>query len=125
MIFLNIFQVFLKSLKGCEEVLVTISQGFVLIDEDSGFVLERFKGSRFAIMVRMRDMGDNCLDRRRGIFFYPDIVRRDGGFTAVRVECGGKGVSTPPPSAPLSIRYQRVGWKDSLDRGDKVTNKWG
>jgi len=41
------------------------------------------------------------------------------------VEWGGKRVSTPSPSAPLSIRYQRVGWNDAVDRGDKVTNKQG
>jgi len=119
--FLNNFQVFPKGLKGRQEVLVTISQGFVLIDEGSGFVLERFKGGRFAIMGRMRDVGDNCLDRRRGIFFHPGIIRRCGGFRVVRVEWGGKGVPTLPPCAPLSIRHQRVSWKDSVDRGDKVT----
>jgi len=44
MMFLNNFQVFLKGLKGRQEVLVTISQGFVLIDEGICLVLERFKG---------------------------------------------------------------------------------
>jgi len=42
--FLNNFQVFLKGLKGRQEVLVTISQRFVLIDKGIGFVVERFKG---------------------------------------------------------------------------------
>ena len=70
MTFLNNFQVFLKGLKGGQEVLVTISQGFVLIDEGSGFVLERLKSGMFAIMGSMRGVGDNCLDRRRGIFFH-------------------------------------------------------
>jgi len=50
--FLNKFQEFLKSLKGCQELLVTISQEFVLIDEGISFVLQRFKGCRFAIMGR-------------------------------------------------------------------------
>jgi len=63
----------------------------------------RFKGGRFTIMGRMRAVGDNCLDRRRGIFFHPGIVRRGGTFSAAGVELGGKGVSTPPLSAPLSI----------------------
>jgi len=123
--FLNNFQVFLKGLKGRQEVLVTISKGFVLIDEGLAFVLERFKGGRFAIMGRMRCVGDNCLDRRWGIFFHPGVIRRGGGFRAAGVEWGGKGVSTPPPSAPLSVRHLRVGWQDSVDRGDKVTNKGG
>jgi len=74
--FLNNFHVFLKALKGCQEVLVTISQGFVLIDVGIGFVLERFKGCRFAIMGRMRGVGDNCLNRRRGLFFHPGVIRR-------------------------------------------------
>jgi len=51
--FLNNFPVFLKGLKGHQDVLVSISQGFVLIDEGSGLVLERFKGGRFAIIGRM------------------------------------------------------------------------
>jgi len=84
--FLNNFQVSLKGLKGGHEVLVTISQGFVLIDEDNGFVLERFMGGRVAIMGRMRDVADTCLDRRREIFFYPSIIRTGGGFRAVRIE---------------------------------------
>ena len=95
MMFLNNFQVFLKGLKGRQEVLVTISQGFVLIDEGISFVLERFKGGRFNMMGRMRGVGDNCLDRRRGIFFHPGVIRRGGGFRAAGVEWGGKGVSTP------------------------------
>jgi len=123
--FLNNFQVFLKGLKGCLEVLVTISLGFVLIDEGIGFVLERFKGGRFSIMGRKRAIGEDCLDRRRRIFLHPGVIRRGGGFRAAGVEWGGKGVSTPPPSAPLSIRHQRVGWKDTVDRGDKVTKKRG
>jgi len=88
-------------------------------------MLERFKGGRFAIMGRMRGVGDKCLDRRRGIFFHPGVVRRGGGFRAVLVEWRGKGVSTRPPSAPLSIRHQRLGWKNSVDRGHKVTNRQG
>ena len=116
---------FLKGLKGPQEVLVTISQGFVLIDESIGFVLERFKGGRFTIMGRMRGVGDTCLDRRRRIFFNPGVIRRGGGIRVAGVEWGGKEVSTPPPSAPLSIRHQRVGWKDSVDKGDKVTNNRG
>ena len=86
MAFLNNFQVVLKGLKGCHEVLVTISQGFVLIDEGIGFVLERFKGGRFPIMGRMRGVGDNSLDRRRGIFFHPGVVRRGVGFRVAGVE---------------------------------------
>jgi len=123
--FLNNLQVFLKGLKGGQEVLVTISPGFVLIDEGSCFVLDRLKGGRFAIMGRMRGVGDNYLDRRRGIFVHPGIVRRGGGFRSAGVKCGGKGVSTPPPSVPLSMRHQREGWKDSVDKGDKLTNKPG
>jgi len=76
-------------------------------------------------MGRMRDVGDNSLDRRRGIFFNPDIIRGGGGFRATGVKWGGKVLCTPPPSAPLSIRHQRVAWKDSVDSGDKVTNKLG
>jgi len=125
MMFLNNFQVFLKGLKGGQEVLVTICEGFVLIDEGIGFVLERLQGGRFAIMGRMRGVRDNCLDRRRGIFFHPGVIRRGGGFRVVGVEWGGKGISTPPLSAPLSIRHQRVGWKNSVDIGDKITNRWG
>jgi len=60
-----------------------------------------------------------------GILFHPGVVRGGGGFRAVGVDCGGKGVSTPPHSAPLSIRHERVGWKDSVDIRDKVTNKQG
>jgi len=84
--FLNNFQLFLKGFKGRQEVLVTIGQGFVLIEEGIGFVLERFKGGRFAIMGRMRGVGDNCLDRRRGFFFHPGVIRRGGGFKAAGVE---------------------------------------
>ena len=76
-------------------------------------------------MGTIRGVRDNCLDRRRGIFFHPGIRRRGGGFRVAGVEWGGKRVSTPSPSAPLSIRYQRVGWNDAVDRGDKVTNKQG
>ena len=125
MTFLSNFQVFVKGLKGHQEVLVTISQGFVLIDDGIGFVLERFKGGRFTIMGRIRGVEDNSLDRRKGIFFHPDIVRGGGGFRATGVEWGGKVLSTPPPSAPLAIRHQRVGWKNSVDTSDKVTNKRG
>jgi len=39
-IFLNNFQVFLKGLKGRQEVLRTISQGFVLIIAGIGLFLE-------------------------------------------------------------------------------------
>jgi len=56
------FQGFLKGLKGRLEVLVTISEGFVLIDEGIGFVLERFKGCMLAIMGRKRGVGDASLD---------------------------------------------------------------
>ena len=106
--FLNNFQVFLKGVKGHQESLVTMSQGFVLIDEGHGFVLERFKGGRFTIMEGIRGVGDNCLDRRRGIFFHPGIVRRGEGFRVAGVECGSKGVSTPPPAASLSISDQTI-----------------
>jgi len=61
--FVNKFQVLLKGLKCGQELLVRIRKGFVLIDEGIGFILERFKGWRFAIMGRMRGVGDNCLDR--------------------------------------------------------------
>ena len=86
MTFLNNFQVFLKELKGCQEVLVIITQGFVLIDKGIGFVLETFKGGRLAIMGRKRCVGDNCLNRSRGIFFHPGIVRRGRCFRAVGVK---------------------------------------
>ena len=106
MMFLNNFQVFLKVLKGRQEVLVTISQGFVLIDAGIGFFLERFKSCGFAIMGRMRGMGDNCLVRRRGIFFHPGIVRRGVGFRAVGVSRGARGFPQPLhlPLCLLDIR---------------------
>jgi len=97
------FQMFLKGVKGRQEVLVTISEGFVLIDEGNGFVLERFKGCRVAIMGRKRDEGDYYLDRRRRMFFHPGVVRRGEGFRLAGVEWGGKGDSTPPPSLPLCL----------------------
>ena len=125
MTFLNKFQVFLKSLKGHQEVLVTSSQEFVLIDKGIDFVLDRFKGGRFTIMGRMRGVGDYCLDRSRGIILHPGVLRRGGGFRAAAIEWGHKGIYTFPPSAPLSIRHQTVGWKESADRADKVTNKRG
>ena len=70
-------------------------------------------------------MGGNSLDRRGGVSFHPGVVRRSGGFRAAVVEWGGKGVSTTLPSAPGSIRHQRGCRKDSVDRGDKITNDRG
>jgi len=82
-------------------VTVTIRLGSVLIDEGSGFILERLKGGRFAIMARIRGVGDNCLDGRRGILFNTCILRRGGGFIVAGVKWEGKGVSTPSPIAPF------------------------
>jgi len=98
--FLNNFQVVLKGLKGRQEGMVTISQGFVLIDEGNGFILERFNGGRFAIMGRMRDVGDICLDRRRGIFFHLGIVRRGGASEWQGLNGGARGF---PPLLPLPL----------------------
>jgi len=104
--FLNNFQGFFKGLKGGQEVLVTINQGCVMIDEGIHFVLKRFLGGRFAIMGRMTGVGDNRLDRRRGIFFHPGLVRRGGGFRAAGVEWGARGFP-PPLHLPLCLLYIR------------------
>jgi len=92
--------VFLKGLKGLQEVLVTISQGFVLIDEGIGFILERFKGGRFAIIGRMRAGGDNCLDRSRGIFFHPGVIWRGGASEQQGLNWEARGF---PPPLPLPL----------------------
>jgi len=99
--FLNNFQVFLKGLKGRHQVLVTISQGFILFDEGIGFVLERFEAGRSTIIGRIRGVGDNCLDRRRGIFFHPSVVSTGGGFRAAGVQWGGLGGFHPPSLCPF------------------------
>jgi len=100
--FLNNFQVFLKGLKGRQEVFLTISQGFVLIDKGIGFVLERFKGGILAIMGRMKCVGDNYLDMTRGIFFHPGLIRRGGGFRIAVLNGGARGFPPPLPQ-PLSL----------------------
>jgi len=117
--------VVLKCFKGGNKVLVAISQRFVLIDEGVGFFLEGFKHGMLAIMSRDRVLGGNSLDRRRGVFFHPGVHMGVGGFRAVGLEWGSKRVSSAPPSSPLSIRHQRVGRMDSVDRGDKITNNRG
>jgi len=120
--FLNNFQVVLKGSKGGNKVLVAISQRFVLIYKGVGFFLEEFKGCMLAIMSRDRGLGGYSLDRRRGVFFHPGVHRAVGGFRAAWLEWGSKRVSSALPSSPLSIRHQRVGRIDSVDRGDKITN---
>ena len=75
MTFLDNLQVLLKCLEGFQKELVTISQTFVLVDESIGFFLEGFKGGRFSIMDRGRGVGGNNVDRRRGVFLHPSIVR--------------------------------------------------
>ena len=54
---------------------------------------------------------------------FPVLSREVGGFRTAWVELGGKGISTTHPSAPLSTRHHKVGWKKSLDRGNKITNR--
>jgi len=92
------------------------------MDEGVGFFLEEFKGCMLAIMSRDRGLGGNSLDRRRGVFFHAGVHRGVVTFRAAWLEWGSKRVSSPPPSSPLSIRHQRVGRMDSVDRGDKITN---
>jgi len=123
--FLNNFQVVLKCFKGDNKVLVAISQRYILIDEGFGFFLEGFKGGRLTIMSRDRGLGGNSLHRRSGVFFHPGVHRGVGGFRATGLEWGSKRVSSASPSSPLSIRHQRVGTMDSVDRGDKITNNRG
>ena len=125
MTFLKNFPVVLKGFKGGNKLLVAISQRFVLIDEGVGFFLEGFKGGMLAIMSRDRGLGGNCLDRRRGVFFYHRVHRGVGGFRAPGLEWGSKRVSSVPPSSPLFIRHYRVGRMDSVDRCDKITNHRG
>jgi len=87
---------------------VTISQSLVLMDQGFNFLLKEFKSRRLSIIAGDRALGGNSLHRRRGIFFHPGAIMRGGGFRAVGVEWGGKGVSTPHPSAPLSTRHHRA-----------------
>jgi len=117
--------VVLKCFKGGNKALVAISQIFVLIDEGVGFFLEGFKGGMLAIISRDRGLGGNSLDRRRGVFFHPGVHRGVGDFRAAGLEWGSKRGSSAPPCSPLSIRHQRVGRMDSVDRGDKITNNRG
>ena len=75
MTFLDNLQVLLKCLEGFQKQLVAISQRFVLIDEGIGFFLEGFKGGRLSIMDRGRGVGGNSVDRRRGVFLDPSVIR--------------------------------------------------
>jgi len=86
-------------------------------------LLEGFKSGRLSIIGGDRGLGATSLARRRGIMFHPGIIRKCGGFRSGAVEWVGKGVSTPPPTAPLCTRHQRVGWMDSIDRDDKIRNR--
>ena len=122
---LNNFQVVLRCFKGGNKVLVAISQRFVPIDKGAGFFMEGFKGGMLAIMSIDRGLGGNSLDRRRGVFFHPGVHRGVGGFRAAGLQWGSKTVYSALPSSPLSIRHERVGRMDSVDRGDKRTNNRG
>ena len=75
MTFLDNLQVLLKCLEGFQKELVAISQRFGLIDKGVGFLLEGFKGGRLFIMDRGRGVGGNSVDRRRGVFIHPSVVR--------------------------------------------------
>jgi len=77
-----------------------------------------------AIMSRDRGLCGNSLDRRREVF-HLGVHRGVGGFRVAGLEWGSKRVSSAPPSSPLSIRHERVGRMDSVDRGDKITNNRG
>ena len=65
----------LKCLEGFQKELVAISQKFVMIDEGVGFFLEGFKGGRLSTTDRGRGVGGNSVDRRRGVFLHPSVVR--------------------------------------------------
>jgi len=78
--FLNNFQVVIKGLKGDQKEFVTISQRLVLIGDGSDFLLEGLKSCRLSIIGGDRGFSGNSLDRRRGIFFFPGIVKRGGGL---------------------------------------------
>jgi len=112
-----------QGLKAGQKEFITISPRPFLIEEGVDFLLEGFKSGMLSIIARDRGLGGIRLHRRRGIFFHPGVICRGGGFRAAGVESGGMRVSTPPHSAHLSTRHQSVGWKDSIDRSDKITNR--
>jgi len=100
---MNNIQVLLKGFKGCDEVLVAMSQGLVLIDEGIGFFLQGFKGGRLAIMGREKSLSIDSLHKRRGVFSHPGVFRRREGFRAAGLKWGSKRVPFAPTSSSLSI----------------------
>ena len=75
MTFLDNLQVLLKYLEGFQKELVTMIQRFVLIDERVCFFLEGFKDGRLSIMDLGSGVGGNSVDRRRGVFLHPSVIR--------------------------------------------------
>ena len=72
-----------------------------MIDEGIGFILERFMGGRFPIMGRRRGVGDNSLDRRRGIFFCLVSSGEVGVSERQWLNGGGQGGFHPPSLSPF------------------------